>query len=392
MRNSIIIILGLFVFTTIYSVSSCNNNQLVKGNNLSFFINTKIDSTINKLVELDSLATQKKSTEDLIKKFAQARFAYKQIESVVEYYFQGLTKRINGPALPDVKIDDNQVWPPHGFQVLEQLIYSPLNDSLYAVLQNEINVLITDFNFVKNNLAQTTILPRHKAELVQHQLIRIATIGITGADAPLSKLSLQEAVYALQGLKQFESLTDTTQNSFYTNAIIYLEKNTDFDLFDRMEFITTYLMPLSENHFSINEKVLVNDSFAKPFTGSLSDLIKGKKINADFFTAYSVSKTNLAKVTLGKKLFFETQLSKTNKISCATCHKPNLYFTDGLAKANDFVHGGNLLRNTPTLYYASLQNNQFYDMRSNYLEDQINEVMKNSSEFNFSSGVLLQKL
>ena len=392
MHKSILFLLILFVLTGIYSVSSCTNTTKEKSTNFSEFINRNIDTTLLKLNQLDSFAKQKKSFQYLAEKFTEGRFAYKKIESVVEYYFQGLTKRINGPALPDVKTDDNQVWPPHGFQVLEQLIYSPLNDSLYAVLQNEINVLMTDFNFVKTNLAQTTILPRHNAELVQHQLIRIATIGITGADAPLSKLSLQEAAFALKGLKTIESFTDTLQNINYANAIAYLERNTNFDSFNRMEFIQNYLMPLSEQHFIKHANVLVNDSFAKPFTGSLSDLLKGKKINPDYFTAYAVSQTNLAKVELGKKLFFETQLSKTNKISCATCHKPDLYFTDGLAKANDFVHGGILVRNTPTLYYASLQNNQFYDLRSNYLEDQINEVMKNSSEFNFSSAGIATKI
>jgi cytochrome c peroxidase len=40
-----------------------------------------------------------------------------------------------------------------------------------------------------------------------------------------------------------------------------------------------------------------------------------------------------AKVALGCRLFFETRLSTTNTFSCASCHHPELAFTDGRALA-----------------------------------------------------------
>jgi cytochrome c peroxidase len=40
-----------------------------------------------------------------------------------------------------------------------------------------------------------------------------------------------------------------------------------------------------------------------------------------------------AKVTLGRRLFFETRLSSTGRYSCASCHRPELAFTDGRARA-----------------------------------------------------------
>ena len=33
---------------------------------------------------------------------------------------------------------------------------------------------------------------------------------------------------------------------------------------------------------------------------------------------------------LGRRLFFDTRLSANGGVSCATCHKPDSYFTDGL--------------------------------------------------------------
>jgi cytochrome c peroxidase len=39
------------------------------------------------------------------------------------------------------------------------------------------------------------------------------------------------------------------------------------------------------------------------------------------------------KVALGRRLFFETRLSSTGRYSCASCHRPELAFTDGRAHA-----------------------------------------------------------
>jgi cytochrome c peroxidase len=40
-----------------------------------------------------------------------------------------------------------------------------------------------------------------------------------------------------------------------------------------------------------------------------------------------------AKVSLGRRLFFETRLSSTGRYACATCHRPELAFTDGRGRA-----------------------------------------------------------
>ena len=42
---------------------------------------------------------------------------------------------------------------------------------------------------------------------------------------------------------------------------------------------------------------------------------------------------NPAAVNFGRQLFFDTRLSSNGKVSCATCHKPELKFTDGLPRA-----------------------------------------------------------
>jgi cytochrome c peroxidase len=49
---------------------------------------------------------------------------------------------------------------------------------------------------------------------------------------------------------------------------------------------------------------------------------------------------------LGQALFFDVRLSANNQVSCASCHKPELRFTDGLDKAKAI---GQSRRNTPSI-------------------------------------------
>jgi cytochrome c peroxidase len=49
-------------------------------------------------------------------------------------------------------------------------------------------------------------------------------------------------------------------------------------------------------------------------------------------------------------------------------------------------------RNTPTLYYSGLQAALFYDLRSGTLEDQIDDVMRNTTEFNLTSDEAARRL
>jgi cytochrome c peroxidase len=360
----------------------------------------QIDTLLAQLSLLDSLTLLKKPVAELQNAFTASRFTYKKTEAITEYYFQGLTKRINGPALPDIKTEDGQVWPPHGFQVIEQYLYSDYADSLALTLSNEIRLLQTDLRFAKTNMDYNAILPHHAAELIQHEFIRIATLGISGFDTPLSKLALPEAVYSLEGLAGFykayfgEKNYSAALNRQFEKAMAYLRQNNDFDNFDRLSFLTDCLSPLADaaNQARPNAHIVSDSAVIKPFRGTLTQFLQGGGFNADYYAAYDLARTNPAKVALGQQLFYDKNLSKSGSISCANCHRPDLFFTDGKAKADNLVHGGNLSRNTPTLFYSALQSHQFYDLRSVTLEDQIHQVMENGEEFNLSASASAKRL
>ncbi len=63
---------------------------------------------------------------------------------------------------------------------------------------------------------------------------------------------------------------------------------------------------------------------------------------------------------LGHALFFETGLSPSGEIACATCHRPELHFTDGLQKGRGV---GQSKRNTRSIVGVAYSPWQYWDGR-----------------------------
>jgi cytochrome c peroxidase len=75
------------------------------------------------------------------------------------------------------------------------------------------------------------------------------------------------------------------------------------------------------------------------------------------------------KIALGRRLFFEKQLSKDGRTACSTCHQPSRQFTDGQVRARG-VLGREGPRNTPTILNRAYGQSAFWDGRAETLEDQ----------------------
>ncbi len=66
-------------------------------------------------------------------------------------------------------------------------------------------------------------------------------------------------------------------------------------------------------------------------------------------------------ILLGKTLFYEPTLSQNGEVSCATCHAPDLAFSDGLALSDQGVSGKKLHRNSPPLFNLAWHKGLFWD-------------------------------
>jgi cytochrome c peroxidase len=388
-------IIAIFLICFIYS---CINKETISlEEKLHLTVTEKIEvlcTDINKLCV-------KNDKNALVNEFKKIRTEYKKIESFIEYYFQGLSRRINGPALPEIKTDDNIVNDASGLQVIEEILFDEKLDT--TELKKQAKILITDLNFIKQNFKDLPIQNHHFYELIQHEIIRIAVLGITGFDSPVAFNSINEAHASLEGIEEFYTLYVQINNQKVNTSLInaihkankYINDHNNFDNFDRLVFIKHYLMPISTQLELEFKEVIKNNPLVntpKVFNGTLSDLMQGKRLNADAFSPYEESKSTPEKSKLGGYLFNNTELSRSNKVSCATCHDKNLSFTDGKKVSTLNIHKNSVNRNSPTLYYSAFQKFFFYDMRSQDLENQIESVMQNPDEFNLSPEEIKNKL
>src|SRR4051812_40479901 len=71
----------------------------------------------------------------------------------------------------------------------------------------------------------------------------------------------------------------------------------------------------------------------------------------------------LAKVALGRRLFFDKRLSLDGTIACATCHEPKFAFSDGRAVARG-IHGAEGARNSPAIVNRGYGSSFFWDGRA----------------------------
>ena len=96
-------------------------------------------------------------------------------------------------------------------------------------------------------------------------------------------------------------------------------------------------------------------------------------------------------IELGALLFFDKRLSGNNQMSCASCHRPNRYWSDGLELGVGH-DGKQLRRSTPTLINAAYNKKQFWDGRASSLEQQSTMPIESPEEMNQNLDDLVLEL
>lgn len=97
------------------------------------------------------------------------------------------------------------------------------------------------------------------------------------------------------------------------------------------------------------------------------------------------------KVALGKMLFFDVNLSKDRTISCASCHLPELAFSDSSALSVG-SHSKLGFRNAPTLTNVAYLDKFFHDGGIPTLERQVMAPFNDSLEFNLPLKEALNRI
>ena len=353
---------------------------------------------------------ESKDSNLLQKAFLESRLKYKAVEPLLDYIDPGMLALFNGPNINkvDPEIFGENVVPPKGFQVLEELIFSEeweenLEEIIYQTKTLELNT-----NHYYKEVEKIYFTDRIVIEAARLNLIRIFSLGLSGFDSPVIKNSLPEAAHSLEAIRNmlqpyklyFEEKSPDNAPYFFSHikkGIHYLQQSNDFNKFDRFYFLKEYINPLYSQLYQIHKATGI-ETTADAYPYLLAVNYDAENIfNEDFLNPYFYNRLrqdfeNEQSEKLGQLLFFDPVLSADLTRSCASCHDPEKAFTDGLEKSVAFGNEDNVLRNAPTLINAIFQKTFFHDGRVEFPEDQVDHVIFNGKEFNSNYELIISRL
>lgn len=240
-------------------------------------------------------------------------------------------------------------------------------------------------------------------------LLNLATIYTTGFECPdKSRIILELAemmqdvnnIYTNYNLDFTHSPLTNEYLALYSNTIHFIQNQpVNFEQFDHFTFIRDFVNPL----YRINQQLMqqynvhskssldysLNDKANSIFDKRLFEAQNSKGVFRKITDASMLSEID----SIGKLLFYEPLLSGNTQRSCASCHKPDQYFTDtSVATASQFNHNGNLARNTPSLINAVYNHLLHQDGKFLTLQDQAKGVMTNELEMGSPEAAILKNV
>ena len=386
-----------FLFLSLCLFFSCKENETSKATiKQDLLINlTKLN---NEIVHFQKLVDANSSQKEILEQFKKSRLLYKKVEWAIEYFVPETARFMNGPALDEMELEENRSFEPHGFQVIEEMIYPEYKIEDKESVTRELNIFKANIKQLESTFEVITISNDYVLDGLEQNVFRVITLGITGFDSPILQSSIPEAGESLISIAQPLEIINSSNKSLAeikkltTKAKQYCKDNNNFNAFDRAFFITEYLNPISKKIKAFQkEENIKNVKKTNVLKPEIETLFDKDAFDVNAFVLSKDYNFTADKAKLGEKLFYDTSLSKNNDRSCASCHHPEKAFTDGL-KTNVSLTGSNLARNTPTLTYASLQNAQFWDMRQLDLEKQSVDVIQNKDEMHGSMDDIHAKI
>jgi cytochrome c peroxidase len=390
-----------FFLIVVILISFINKEQDVISEKLNEHI---LYSTTEIIKQLDSIAIVFNSNSSNKKKcrehYESARRHYKEIEYYLEYNFPFHSKYyINGPLVNKAELEYSyKTFQPHGFQVLEQIIYSDDVDSALNC-SHELALLKQSIEYVRGKSKGKAFRSSTTIDMLRFEIIRIMSLHLSGYDCTINKQNLKETKSILNGFSKTIQLLPENEIKkkicirIIESANLYLSKNSDYDSFNRLHFIMRYLKPLYEELYNLYKKDAKSENTNYAVNIRQKFFYGESWFNKKFF---SVVLKDSARATqqaeLGRLLFFDPILSGNNQRACASCHNPANAFGGDVDFNLLFEREEKLKRNTPSLVNSLFQKSFFYDGRSLQLEDQVSDVLTNHKEMFSTADNLVYKL
>jgi cytochrome c peroxidase len=376
----IILVTGLVFF-------SCKQQATAPVKSISQTLLEQIDSFSSLTGQFRSSAENPTAQEGQLQElFLKTRLAYKKFEWAAEYFTPVTARLVNGPPVPEVEMPEMSVSEPAGLQVIESCLFPHQDSARKKIFLRQMDLLQSSAEQFRNRFAKMAMFDQLVFDAVKLEVYRIITLGITGFDNPLTLRSMSESRASLESLREIlagypEAKDKDSLMLAFDGAINYLRVNPDFNAFNRAEFITRYINPITKAISNLERELHISiHKYNRLLNQDAKTLFDSNTFNVNAYAPDRLFFINREKIVLGSALFSDPILSGTGTRSCASCHQPLKTFTDGLVKNKTLGKNGLLKRNTPTLINAALQPALFYDMRVSSLEDQSITVVQSSEE------------
>lgn len=378
----------------------------------------QVDSFTSLAGQFHTAVQRQASPQQLRQFFLQTRMAYKKFEWAAEYFNPAAARLLNGEPVPEAEpvIDAApsqsygpgrvRIVQPEGLQVIEGILYPHYDTARTKELLERLGRLQANASGYNLYFSHIDVLGGQVFDAARLEIYRIMILGISGFDAQLSLNCIGEAAAALDGVQAAIELygrsvpltgAPATGDPFpgipFRAAAAYLRGHPDFNDFNRALFITTYANPISAGLARLEGRLHIPAiRYNRLLRQDATTLFDKDAFGADAYAPGPEYLSTVRKIALGKKLFSDPVLSGTGTRSCASCHRPDHAFSDGLV-SNTVIGSEDLLdRNTPTLLNAALQPALFFYLRANTLEDQVWDVLHNEKEMQSSVQLAVGRL
>ena len=337
---------------------------------------------------------------------SRARMEYKAIEPFVITYLPGDARILNKVIIVEME-DDDEIGSyiiPHGFQYIEKLLYSDSVVYLRKKLKEEVELLYSVVVNLNVSVSYLDIHERDVFEAMQMHLVRQFMLGFANFETSYSRTALAESAATISYYKEFFQRTFPYPDEHHVNvfndlyltidsAVQYLNKFKSGTEPDYFSFYSGYYIPLSDRLDQMRKLFTSNNIYnTTAINYQIRSVFDSGAFNSNFFLKPAKPTSRNAVVELGHTLFFDPVLSANNLRACASCHRSDKAFTDGLALSQSFEPGKNLNRNAPTILNSVLQRKLFHDGRVFTYEDQAGQVMSNPLEMHNDFGAVAEKL
>ena len=370
----------------------------------------QLSSFVDQVQFLNQSVENLKAGRITIEKFQEqlvlTRKKYKEVEFLAAFLDQEFVDDyINGAPLRTLERNSPQlsILEPEGLQVLDELVFTDTPKDHLDEISALTKSLFNQSNKMLDYHQRLPITDRQIIEASRMEMIRLFTLGLTGFDTPGSANAIPESQVALQSVYRAianylpllrsvnkHSIANDT-DALFKGALIYLENNQDFDSFDRLEFLITYVNPIYNQLLNLQQALQIESIYeVTPLTQKHSlnyhstNIFQDDFLNPYYYMRLRANDDSPELIELGRLLFFDPALSSNNQRACASCHDPKKGFSDGLPKSTALDFKGTVKRNSPGLINSVYADRFFYDLRVVILEDQMEHVITSEEEFHSS--------